>query len=152
MVVPPSSAKPVLVLGFDFGLTGSELSLVEIRGIGSLPTLCLKCVMLIKTRQRSSAGALLVEKHQQNENFIYSTLTLGTSNKMKLMLCALFIYIMVDKIRRLSMNVAFEDIWPKGLNCLTHGRIVYLYIMYQSLYDYDYHLPEIGCASFSSFG
>ena len=50
------------------------------------------------------------------------------------------------------MNVAFEDIWPKGLNCLTHGRIVYLYIMYQSLHDYDYHLPEIGCALFSLFG
>ena len=50
MVMSPSSAKPILVLSFDFGLTGSELSLVEIRGIGSLPTLCLKCVMLINTR------------------------------------------------------------------------------------------------------
>ena len=50
MVVPPSSAKPVLVLGFDFGLTGSELSLVEIWVIDYLPTLCLKCVLLIKTR------------------------------------------------------------------------------------------------------
>ena len=54
------------------------------------------------------------------------------------MLCALFNYIMGDKIRRLNMNIEFEDIWPKGLNCLTHGRIVYLYIMYQSLHDYDY--------------
>ena len=67
---------------------------------------------------------------------------------MKLMLCVLFNYNMGDKIKRLSMSVAFEDIWPKGLNCLTHGRIVYLYIMYQSLYDYDYHLLEIRCTTF----
>jgi len=87
-------------------------------------------------------------KHQQNQNFIYSSLTLGTWDKMKLMLCALFIYIMGNKIRRLNMNVAFEDIWPKGLNYLTHGRIVYLYIMYRTLHDYDYHLPEIRCVTF----
>ena len=30
MVVSPSSAKPVLVLSFDFGLTGSGPSLIEI--------------------------------------------------------------------------------------------------------------------------
>ena len=30
MVMPPSSAKPVLVLSLDFGLIGSEPSLVEI--------------------------------------------------------------------------------------------------------------------------
>ena len=30
MVMPPSSAKPVLVLSFDFGLTGSGPSLIEI--------------------------------------------------------------------------------------------------------------------------
>ena len=30
MVMSPSSAKPVLVLSFDFGLTGSALPLVEI--------------------------------------------------------------------------------------------------------------------------
>ena len=67
---------------------------------------------------------------------------------MKLMLCGLFIYIMDDKIKRLSMNVAIKYIWQKGLNCLTHGMIVYLYIMYQSLQDYDYHLPEIRGAMF----
>ena len=70
----------------------------------------------------------------------------------RLMLCALFIYNMGDKIRRLSMYVAFKYIWQKGLNCLTHKRIVYLYIMYQTLHDYDYHLPEIGCALFNLFG
>ena len=31
MVMSPSSTKPVLVLSFYFGLTGSEPSLVEIR-------------------------------------------------------------------------------------------------------------------------
>ena len=31
MVISPSSAKPVLVLSFYFGLTGSGSSLVEIR-------------------------------------------------------------------------------------------------------------------------
>ena len=30
MVMSPSSAKPVLVLSFDFGLTGSGPSLIEI--------------------------------------------------------------------------------------------------------------------------
>jgi hypothetical protein len=30
MVMSPPSAKPVLVLSFNFGLTGSELSLIEI--------------------------------------------------------------------------------------------------------------------------
>ena len=36
MVMSSSSTKPVLVLSFDFGLTGSELSLVEIWGIDEL--------------------------------------------------------------------------------------------------------------------
>ena len=42
----------------------------RIWGIDS-PTLCSECVMLIKTRQRSSAWALLVGKHQQNQNFLF---------------------------------------------------------------------------------
>jgi hypothetical protein len=71
---------------------------------------------------------------------------------MKLMLCASFIYNMDDKIIRLNMNVAFKYIWRKGLNCLTYRRIVYLYIMYQTLHDYNYHLLEIGYALFSLFG
>ena len=50
MVMSPFSAKPISILSFDFGLTGSELSLVEIWVIDYLPTLCLKCVLLIKTR------------------------------------------------------------------------------------------------------
>ena len=79
-------------------------------------------------------------------------LTLGTLNKRKLMLSVVFNYNIGGKIRRLSMNVAFKFIWQKRLSCLTHGRIVYLCIMYQSLHDYDYQLLEIGCAFFSLFG
>ena len=37
MVMSPSSAKLVLVLSFDFGLTGSGPSLVEVWGIDCLP-------------------------------------------------------------------------------------------------------------------
>ena len=57
-------------------------------------------------------------KTQHNQNFIHSSLTFGTSNKIKLMLCALFIYNMGGKIRRLSMNVAFKCIWPKRVQLL----------------------------------
>ena len=95
-----------------------------------------------------SAWALLVGKHQQNQNFTYSSLTLGTLNKMKLMLCVLFNYVMGDKIKRLSMSVAFKYIWQKGLSFLTLEGLS----IYKSLHDYDYHLPEIRCASFRSFG
>ena len=37
MVMSPSSAKPVLVVSFDFGLTNSGSSLIEIWGIECLP-------------------------------------------------------------------------------------------------------------------
>ena len=36
MVMSPSSTKPVLVLSLDFGLAGSEPSLVKIWGIDEL--------------------------------------------------------------------------------------------------------------------
>jgi hypothetical protein len=71
---------------------------------------------------------------------------LDTLNKMKLMLCALFNYNMDGRIRRLNINVTFNYIWLKWLSFLTHGTVVYLCIMYQSLHNYDYHLPEIRCA------
>ena len=50
MVIPPYSAKSVLVLSFDFGLIGSELSLVEIVESTDSPIPHLKCDLLIKTR------------------------------------------------------------------------------------------------------
>ena len=152
MMMSLSSAKLILVLSFDFGLAGSEPLLVEIGESTVFPHTLLEVCPAHKTRYRSSAWALLVGKHQQNQNFTYSSLTLGTLNKMKLMLCALFNYNMGGKIKRLSMNIAFKYIWQKRLNCLTYGRSVYLYIMYRTLYDYDYHLLEIGYALFSLFG
>ena len=50
IVMSPFSAKPVLVLSFDFGLAGLEHLLVEIGELTNSPTLCLKRVLLIKTR------------------------------------------------------------------------------------------------------
>jgi hypothetical protein len=47
MVMSPSSTKTILVLSFDFGLIGSERSLIDIRSRLSSPTLCLKCVLFI---------------------------------------------------------------------------------------------------------
>jgi hypothetical protein len=49
LVMSPSS-KPVLVSSFNFGLTGSELLFVEIGKLTNSPTLCLKYVLLMKTR------------------------------------------------------------------------------------------------------
>ena len=48
----------------------------------------------------------------------YSSLTIGTLNMIKLTLYALFIYNMGDQIRRMIMNVAFEDIWQKRIEFL----------------------------------
>jgi hypothetical protein len=31
----------------------------------------------------------------------------------------------------------------KDLNCLTNGRVVYLYIIYKFSHECDYHLPKI---------
>ena len=71
-------------------------------GINS-PTLYSKCVLLIKTRQRSSAWALLVEKHQQNQKFIYSSLALGTLNLDRAnVMCIIYSDNMGDKIRRMQ--------------------------------------------------
>ena len=102
-------------MSFDFGLAGSEPLLIEIRESTVFPHTLLEVCPAHKTRYRSSAWALLVGKHQQNQNFTYSSITLGTLNKIKLMLCVLFNYVMGDKIKRLSMSVAFKYIWQKGL-------------------------------------
>jgi hypothetical protein len=90
-----------------------------------------------------------VEKHQHNQKFIYSSLALGTLNHDKVdVMCIVLSYNMGDKIRRMSMSVVFEYICQKEWCCLTYGRIVYLYIMYQTLHDYDYLLPKIRYATF----
>ena len=117
MMILPSSIKPVMVLSFDFWLSRFRTFTCKNWEINNSLTHYLKCVLLIQTRQRSSAWALFVGKHQQNQNFIYSSLALGTLNKLKLMLYVVFNYIIGDKIIRLSMNVEFMFIQQKGLNC-----------------------------------
>ena len=63
-------------------------------------------------------------------------------------MCIVHSYNMGDKIRRMSMNVAFEYICQKEWSCLTYERVVHLFIMYQTLHNYDYHLPKIRYAKF----
>jgi hypothetical protein len=50
MVMSPSSAKPVLVLSFDFGLIGSKPSLVDIRESTVFPHALLEVCPAHKTR------------------------------------------------------------------------------------------------------
>jgi hypothetical protein len=65
---------------------------------------------------------MLVEKYQQNHNPIYSSLTLGTLNMMRLM-CV--VHFMGGKIRRTSMNVAFKYFCQKEWDCLTNFTFMY---------------------------
>ena len=125
MVMPPFSTKPILVLSFDFGLAGSKPLLIGIGESTVFPTLCLKCVLLIRQGRDQVHELCWWENTNKTKNFIYSSLTLGTWDKMKLMLCTLFNCNMGGKIRRLSMDIVFKYIWPKWLNCLTYGKIVH---------------------------
>jgi hypothetical protein len=87
-----------------------------------------------------------VEKHQQNHNSIYSSLTLGTLNMMRLM-CV--VHFMGGKIRRMIMNVAFKYFCQKEWTCLTNGRIVNFIFMYQIFLGLRQSSPKD--ATFSSF-
>ena len=49
-------------------------------------------------------------KHQQNQNFIYSSLALGSLNHDKVDIMCIHSYNMDNKIRRMMMNGAFEYI------------------------------------------
>ena len=71
------------------------------------------------------------KKCQQWENtnqtktlFIFS-LALGTSNHVTVDVMCIHSYNMGDKIREMSINVAFEYICQKEWSCLTYGRTVY---------------------------
>jgi hypothetical protein len=92
MVMSPPFAKPVLVLSFDFGLTGSDLSLVEIWKMTDSPIPYLKCVLLIKQGRDQVHGLYWWENTNRTKTFCYSSLYLGTLNKTKVMLFALFNY------------------------------------------------------------
>ena len=64
MVISPSSAKPILVVSFNFSLAGLEPLLVEIGESTAFSHTLLEVCPAHKTRLRSSAWALLVGKHQ----------------------------------------------------------------------------------------
>ena len=51
--------------------------------------------------------------------------SLGTSNRVTVDVMCIHSYNMGDKIRRMSMNVAFEYICQKEWRRLTYGRTVY---------------------------
>ena len=107
MVMSPSSAKHALVLTLDFWFDRFSASTYRNGGINHFSTLCLKCPAhkdKVEIKCMGSVGG----KTPTEPKLYSSSLTLSTLNKMKLMLCALFIYNMGDKIRRLSMNAAFK--------------------------------------------
>jgi hypothetical protein len=101
---------------------GSELQLVEFWGIDkplhTLLEVCSACKDKVEIKCMGSVGG----KHQQNQNFIYSSLISSTWSKLRLMLCILFYCNMSDKIRRLSMNVAFKHIWQKKVEFLNQWK------------------------------
>ena len=70
MVMSPSSAKPVLVLSFDFGLTGSELSLVEIGESTNFSNTLLEVCPAHKDKVEIKCMGSVGGKHQPNQNFI----------------------------------------------------------------------------------
>ena len=74
MVMSPFSAKAVLILSLDFGLTGLELLLVEIGGSINFPTLCLKCVLLIKQGRDQVHGLCWWENTNRTKILFFSNL------------------------------------------------------------------------------
>ena len=91
MAMPPFSTKPVLVLSFDFGLAGLEPSLIEIWQSTIFPHTLLEVCPAHKDKVEIKCMGFVGGK-TPTEPKLYSSLTLGTWDKMKLMLCALFNY------------------------------------------------------------
>ena len=115
MVISPPSAKPVLVLSLDFGLIGSEPSLVKIWGIDELLHTLLEVCPAHKDKVEIKCMGSIGGKTP-----IEPKLYLFISNLRQIEQDE------VGKIRRLSMNISFKFIWQKRLSCLTHRKIVYL--------------------------
>ena len=78
MVISLSSAKTVLILSFDFGFTGPELSLLEIWESTAFPHTLLKVCSAHEDKVEIKCMGSIGGKHQHNQNFIYSSLALGT--------------------------------------------------------------------------
>jgi hypothetical protein len=114
MVMSPSSAKPVLILSFDFGLTSLKPSLCRNWKIDYLPPYFARSVSCSYDKVEIKCMGSVGGKTSTEPKLYYSSLSLGTLNKMKLMLCALFNCYMGDKTKRLSINIAFKYIWQKN--------------------------------------
>jgi hypothetical protein len=134
MVMSPSSAKLVLVLSLDFGLTDSELSLIEIWRINWLSRTLLEVCPTHKDKIEIKCMGSVDGKTPTKLKLYLFFSSLGTLNKMKLMLYALFNYNMGGKIRRLNMNVEFKFIWPKRSSFLTYRRIVHKVLIFTWLW------------------
>ena len=69
MVISLSSAKTVSILSFDFGFTGPELSLLEIRESTAFPHTLLKVCSAHKDKvEIKCMGSVGGKKHQQDQN------------------------------------------------------------------------------------
>ena len=85
MVMSRSSANPVLVLSLDFGLAGSEPSLVKIWGIDELLHTLLEVCPAHKDKVEIKCMGSIGGKTPTEPKLYPSSLTLSTLNKMKLM-------------------------------------------------------------------
>ena len=128
-------------------IVGSKLSLVKFGG--STPPHLLEVCSAHKDKvEIKYMGSVGGKTPIEPTLYLFFSLALGTSNHVIVDVMCIHSCNMGDKIRRMSMNVAFEYICQKEWSCLTYGRTVYLYKMYQTLHDYDYHLPKIRYAKF----
>jgi hypothetical protein len=85
MVISPSSAKPVLVLSLNFGLIGSEPSLVKIWRIDKLLHTLFEVCPALKDNVEIKCMCSVGGKTPIEPKLYSSSLTLSTLNKMKLM-------------------------------------------------------------------
>jgi len=83
MVISLSSAKTVLILSFDFGFTGPELSLLEIRESTAFPHTLLKVCSAHKDKVEIKCMGSVGGKTPTGPKLIYSSQTRGTSNHDK---------------------------------------------------------------------
>ena len=92
-------------------IVSSELSLAEFGG-SALPHL-LKVCYAHKDRVEIKCMGSVRGKTPIKPKLIYSSLTLGTSNHVTVDVMCIHSYNMGDKIRRMSINAAFEYICQK---------------------------------------
>ena len=81
----------------------------------SSPTLCLKCVLLIRQGRDLMHGLCWWETPTEPKLYLFFS-SLRHIKQDEVMLCVLFTYVMGDKIKRFS--------------CLTYGRIVHKVLIF----------------------